>query len=67
LVLFDALTRAKSEDDQRRLVLKHPAERNALWVLESQLEKALVAPLRADYRDALAAARERLEATGGPW
>lgn len=67
LVLFDALTRAKSEDDQRRLVLEHPAERNALWVLESQLEKGLVAPLRADYRDALAAARARLEATGGPW
>jgi len=29
LVLFDALTRAKSEDDQRRLVLEHPAERTA--------------------------------------
>jgi hypothetical protein len=48
LVLFDALTRAKSEDDQRRLVLEHPAERTAPWLLEAQLEKGLVAPLRAD-------------------
>jgi hypothetical protein len=39
LVLFDALTRAKSEDDQRRLVLEHPAERTALWMLEGQLER----------------------------
>jgi len=67
LVLFDALTRAKSEDDQRSLVLEHPAERNALWMLEAQLEKGLVAPLRADYRAALAAARARLEAACGSW
>jgi hypothetical protein len=67
LVLFDALARAKREDDQRRLVLEHPAERNALWVLEAQLEKGLVAPFRADYRGALTAARARLEAAGGSW
>ena len=67
LVLFDALTRAKSENDQRSLVLEHPAERNALWALEAQLEKGLVAPFRADYRDAAAAARARLEAAGGSW
>ncbi len=67
LVLFDALARGKSEDGQRSLVLEHAAERNALWALEAQLEKALVAPFRADYRDALAAARARLEAAGGSW
>jgi hypothetical protein len=67
LVLFDALTREKREDGQRSLVLEHPAERNARWMLEAQLEKGLVAPFRADDREALAAARARLEAAGGSW
>ena len=40
LVLFDVLARAKSVDAQRSLVLEHPVERNALWVLEAELEKA---------------------------
>jgi hypothetical protein len=67
LVLFEALARAKSEHDPRNLVLEHPAERNALWALEAGLEKTLIAPFRADYGDALAAARSRLEAAGGSW
>jgi hypothetical protein len=34
-----------------------------LWGIECQLEKALVAPLQPDYREQLAAARERIAAT----
>ena len=40
------------------------AEQRVLWDLEAMLEKALVAPLRADYADLLATARERVRDNG---
>ena len=67
LVLFEFLARWESDPDQRQLRLDHPAERNALWALQGHLEKTLVAPLKRDYADLLAAARARVEATGGSW
>jgi hypothetical protein len=56
LVLFAWLARfnngSRDFEDQ--------AEQRVLWDLEAMLEKALVAPLRADYADLLATARERV-------
>lgn len=53
LVLFEWLARHSAGglpfDDQ--------AEQRVLWDLETQLESALVAPLRADYAERLAKAR----------
>lgn len=49
------------------LVIRHAAERNALWALEGALERQLVAPFQDDYDEQLAAARARVEEHGGGW
>jgi hypothetical protein len=66
LVLFELLARHGDRAD-RLVHLDHPAERNALWAVEAQLERKLVVPLRPDYADLLAAARARVEDQGGGW
>ena len=67
LVLFDLLARHGEGDDDRLVRLKHAAERNALWAVEAELERKLVAPLRPDYAELLATARARVEEQGGGW
>jgi hypothetical protein len=67
LVLFELLARRGEGVDPRTLQLNHVAERNALWTLEAELERKLVAPLRPDYAVLLSGARARVEAQGGPW
>ncbi len=67
LVLFELLFAYGDSDDGRRLVVRHAAERNALWALSAQLEKGLVAPFQRDYQEVLAAARARVEEQGGSW
>jgi hypothetical protein len=66
LVLFDLLSDYGTPDD-RRLIVRSAAERNALWALTGQLEKRLVAPLQRNYEELLSAARARLEAESGSW
>ena len=67
LVLFDLLGGYGETDDGRMLVIRHAAERNALWALEGALEQQLVAPFQDDYDEQLAAARARVEEHGGGW
>lgn len=67
LVLFEMLARSESGSGKRELRLEHVAERNALWALHAQLERALVAPFQRNYDDLLAGARTRVEAAGGSW
>jgi len=67
LVLFDLLLDYGAKDDARTLIVRSPAERNALWALHAALEKRLAVPFEADYAERLAAARTRLEEQGGGW
>ena len=67
LVLFALLAEYGTKDDGRHLAIRHAAERNALWALEAQLEKQLVAPLRPDYVEAVQRARAKVAEHGGPW
>lgn len=67
LVLFDLLADYGDRDDGRQLVVRHAAERNALWAVHGELEKVLVAPFQRDYSAQLAAARARVEERGGSW
>jgi hypothetical protein len=67
LVLFDLLSDYGTSDDHCLLVVRHAAERNALWAINAALEKYLVAPFQRDYSEQLAAARSRVEAQGGSW
>lgn len=55
LVLFDWLARVDGS-----LPVVDPSEQDVLWRIEGQLEKKLVEPLAADYKDAVNAARSRL-------
>jgi hypothetical protein len=55
------------KDDGRELIVRSPAERNALWALHAALEKQLVAPFQDDYAEQLAAARTRIDKKGGGW
>jgi hypothetical protein len=57
LVLFEWVARI-AEDEAHGF--QHPAERVALWGLQGALERALVEPLKPDYRELLDAARNRL-------
>lgn len=61
LVLFDLLSSYGVTDDGRTLVVRHAAERNALWALLAQLEKQLEAPLQANYEHTLSAAQASVE------
>ena len=57
LVFFDWLTRHGESD---ALPVAHQAEQDVLWVLEGQLEKSMVEPLKADYVALVEAARARM-------
>ena len=57
LVLFEWLTR---NDERGNVAVEHPAEQQVLWMIESQLERNLNAPLSAQYRTLLEEARNRL-------
>jgi hypothetical protein len=58
LVLFEWLHRC--EDEDRVSPPEHHAEQVALWNLSALLERALVEPLRQNYRQLVAQARDRL-------
>jgi hypothetical protein len=57
LVLFDWLSRLNEEENA---VFEDRAEQIVLWDLECSLERLLVAPLRADYPEALGKARDEV-------
>jgi hypothetical protein len=57
IVLFDFLSRFASTDN---LTIEDEAERRALWNLQCVLEKSLVEPWLAEYRELLEQARGRL-------
>lgn len=57
IVLFEWLARFHGSGDAS---FQDQAEQRALWNLECMLERDLVAPLRDDYDELLAAARDRL-------
>ncbi len=67
LVLFDLLADYGASHDSRQLLVRHAAERNALWALHATLERCLLAPLQQDYSEQLVAARLRVEEQGGSW
>lgn len=67
LVLFELLFSYADSQDGRQLVLRHVAERNALWALSAQLEKGVVGPFQQDYQQLLSAARARVEERNGSW
>ena len=56
LVLSEWLARFNNGSDD----FEDQAEQRVPWDLEAILEKAVVAPLRANYADVLATARERV-------
>ena len=58
LVLFEWLARL---DEQDAFPVEDAAEEQVLWCLHGQLEKALSEPFRADYRELVAQARERVK------
>ncbi|WP_028708979.1 hypothetical protein [Propionicicella superfundia] len=58
LVLFEWLARTGSADQPAAFA--DQAEQRVLWDLESALESVLTEPLREDYGELVAAARERL-------
>lgn len=60
LVLFEWLARFNNGVGE----FEDQAEQRVLWDLEAMLEKALVAPLRADYAELLATAREKVRDGG---
>jgi hypothetical protein len=57
LVLFEWLSRL---DEADAMPCEHEAERQVLWTLHGQLEKALTEPLRPDYRSLLEEARSKV-------
>ena len=63
LVLFELLT--SREEHMVTALQLEAAERNALWCLESALEKALLAPMSADYLTLVQNARRSLVERGG--
>ena len=58
LVLYDWLARKGAA--VQPAAFEDQAEQRVLWDLESALESVLDEPLRADYRELIAAARARL-------
>jgi hypothetical protein len=57
LVLFDFLQRF---DDEGALAIRGQAEERVLWNLHCLLQRRVVAIFQPDYRELLAAARDRL-------
>jgi hypothetical protein len=62
LVLFELLHRW--EDEEQVSAPRHGAEQVALWNLSAALERVLIEPFSADYRQLLSEARARLTTTG---
>lgn len=62
LVLFEWLAR----EDEKGIRIEHPAEQAVLWIVEGQLESALVEVLQSDYAELVAAARERIASAEPP-
>ena len=60
LTLFELL--ARQAESGGRLTVEHAGESVALDALEASLERVLAEPFAPDYRELLAAARERLAA-----
>jgi hypothetical protein len=58
LVLFDWLGRFNA--DPRGVLFEDQAEERVLWDLEATLERVLVEPFAANYRELLGQARERV-------
>jgi hypothetical protein len=56
LVLFEWLGNFNKREDE----FEDHAEQRVLWALEAMLESQLVEPFSPDYRDLVAAARERV-------
>lgn len=59
IVLFEWLSR--SEEVRQ---VSDPAEQRVLWLVEGQLEMALVEPLRPDYLELVEAARRAVNEGG---
>ena len=57
LVFFEWLSRLEESD---AAPCEHEAERQVLWALHGQLEKALTEPFRPDYRSLVEKARSRI-------
>ncbi len=68
LVLFDFLAREIDDIKSKRLacVIEHPAEFWALNGILGDLQRELAEPFRSDYRELVAAARERLMDSSDP-
>jgi len=64
LVLFELVVRLTA-GDASSLPLEHPSEKAALWALEGALEKSLVEPFKADYKNVVRVARENLSKKSG--
>lgn len=62
LVLFEWLARS---DKAGSLPTDDSSEQTLFWDLEAVLERLLVEPLKADYRELVAAARSRLRNARG--
>jgi hypothetical protein len=57
LVLFEWLSRI---DESEAMSYEHDAERQVLWAVHGQLEKALAQPFRQEYKSLLDGARSRI-------
>lgn len=57
LVFFEWLSRVDEFNSAPR---EHESERQVLWALHGQLEKALTEPFRPDYKDLVKQARARI-------
>ena len=58
MILFDWLARFNA--DTKGPLFEDQAEERVLWNLEATLERVLVEPFAANYRDLLGQARERV-------
>ncbi len=61
-LVLDALI--ANVDEPGRLEIAGPAELQAVWALSASLERVLVDTFRAEYRQLLQQARDRLAAQG---
>ena len=58
LVLFEFLARFNQTEHPG--IFEDQAEQKTLWILEGQLEKQLVEPIRPDYKDIILEARNKI-------
>lgn len=58
LVLFEFL--ARFNQSEHTDIFEDLAEQKTLWILEGQLVKQLVEPLRPDYKDIINEARNKI-------